>query len=762
MLKINLFCYNGSNHSLVYFYDNIIVYWRAIMKDNILVLLENEYSALKLEDIFDRLGLESIDDQRELEATLNELIKERVIYLTNKNRYILFANCPDFRKGKLQINKSGNGFVMLEGEKDIFVSKKNIGLGLEGDMVLVKIFDTTAAKPEGIVFKVLERDLHNIVGMIVSENGKNYFKPNEERNITLTIDEDSLKKCVDGEIVVVSILDDLGKNRYIGEVKRHICHKDDANEDILTIAAKYDIFPTFSEEAMLQADSLPTEIDGELLIEESKLRRDLTDEMIFTIDGEDTKDIDDAISLKYENGYYYLKVSIADVSHYVTEGSPLDIEAFERGTSSYLAYSVLPMLPHTLSNGICSLNPNAIRCALTCEMKIDHRGNVIDSDIYPSLIRSRIKMTYTSVNHLLEENIIDSGYEEFADNLKLMQELAHIIRNNRVHRGAADFGVEEPVIICDDKGVAIDVKAYVQGEGQKLIEDFMVIANETVAKTFSKLELPSIYRVHDVPKPEKIEKFIAFASATGHNIKGKFDDVSNPKMFQSLLSQIDDGSSNVNILKTLAIRCMPKAYYSKDNIGHFGLAIIAPHNAYTHFTSPIRRYPDLQVHRLIWNYLINECQDEKTKRYWDANLDSIAKHCSERELKAVECEREVDKMKMAEYMEQHVGEEFMAIVSGVTSFGLFVQLPNLVEGLISVDSLDGGHFEYVEDQESLIDPVSKKIYRIGDSIKVKCVKASKELMQIDFEEVRVKEKDYQEEDNKKLTKNKGKNYGRNK
>lgn len=734
------------------------------MKNNILELLENEYSALKLTDIFDALKLSTVEDQQELEQALNELIKEQIVYLTNKNRYILYTNCPDFRKGKLQINKSGNGFVVIEGEKDIFVSHKDLGLALAGDIVAVKVFDPTSPRPEGVIFKVLERDLNNIVGQIKSDGHGIYFEPNEDKNITLTIDETSLNKCVEGEIVVVTIIDDLGKNRYIGEVTQHICHKDDANEDILSIAAKYEVYPDFPEEVINQANDLPTEISGELLKEEKSFRRDLTKEVFFTIDGEDTKDIDDAVSLVYKDGYYYLKVSIADVSHYVTEGSPLDLEAFRRGTSNYLAYSVIPMLPHTLSNGICSLNPNVIRCALTCEMKIDHRGKVVDSDIYPSLIKSAKKMNYTSVNHLLEDNVIDEGYEEYADNLKLMQELAHIIRGARTRRGASDFGTEEAKIICDETGKAIDVLRYIQGEGQKLIEDFMVIANETVSKTLANLEYPSIYRVHDVPKPEKVQKFITFVQATGHQIKGKFDEITSPKMFQKLLDQIDDGSANVPILKSLAIRTMPKAFYSKNNIGHFGLAVIAPYDAYSHFTSPIRRYPDLQLHRLIWTYLINNMTDEKTLNYWDNNLEAIAKHCSEREVAAVEAEREVDKMKMAEYMEQHVGEEFEAIVSGVTSFGLFVQLDNLVEGLISVTTLDGRNFEYVEEMECLMDPSTKKAYHIGDAIKVKCVRASKEAMQIDFEEVRVKEKDITEENNndvKKLRRSKGNSHVRN-
>lgn len=716
---------------------NDIIILVIYMRENILKLLENEYSALDTMTINDKLGLTSVDELRSLEYELDLLVKDQIVYFTNKKKYILYSKCPDFRKGKMQINPSGNGFVVLEDENDVFVHRSNIGLALDGDIVLVKIIDTSSKKPEGMIVKVLERDLNNIVGVIKSDGKNLFFEPYEERNITLTIDEDSLKRCVEGEVVVVSIVDDLGKNRYSAEVTKHICHKDDANSDILEIAANYDIFEKFSDEAMAQAEEMPVEITGELLNDELKIRKDLRDKMIFTIDGADTKDVDDAISLEYKDGYYLLGVHIADVSHYVTEGSPLDIDAYQRGTSSYLAYSVIPMLPHKLSNGICSLNPDVVRCALSCEMKIDNRGIVVESEIFPSLIRSNKKMTYTDVNSIIEKDVIPEGYEKFADTLKLMNELAHIIRNERTKRGASDFDMDEAKIICDDEGKPIEIKKRERGEGERLIEDFMVITNETVAKTLS--EYPSIYRVHDIPNPEKIQSFISFCNATGQQIKGKFNGDLNPKMYQSLLNQINVDGPQAIIYKSLAVRSMPKAFYGKDNIGHFGLAVIAPYNAYTHFTSPIRRYPDLQIHRLIWAYLINNKTDERTINYWNNNLDGIAKHCSDREIKAVEAEREVDKMKMAEYMESHIGEEYEGIITGVTGFGFFVQLENLIEGLVSVTSLEGGDFELVAESQCLRDSKTKKTYRIGDLIKVKCVAASKEAKKIDFEEIKTKE-----------------------
>ena len=694
------------------------------MYQNVIDLLEHENDALDLMSINDRLGLKSVDELKELQKILDELVKDLTVYQTKKNKYILYTKCPSFRKGKIKVYKKGFGFLLLDGEEDIHISKDALGYALDGDTVLVEVTDPNPERPEGRVIKILERGLNNIVGVIKSDGKELYFEPKEKMNVTLTIDKDSLAKCVEGEVVVVSLLTNLGHNRYTAAVSEHICHKDDPREDILTIAANHDIYPEFPREALEQAENIPVEVRDS----DREGRKDLTDKMIFTIDGADTKDIDDAISLDYEDGYYVLGVHIADVSYYVTEGSPLDMEAYKRGTSSYLADAVIPELPHKLSNGICSLNPNVDRLAITCEMKIDNRGHVIASDIYPSVIRSRKKMTYTSVNHILMDDVIDSGYEEFADTLKNMNELAHIIRNERTRRGASDFEVDEPKIICDEEGRAIDVKARERGEGEKLIEDFMVIANETVATTLFYMDLPSVYRVHGTPKPEKVQSFINFCVATGHQIKGKYGDSITPGMFQKLLNQIKTDDASDSIYRALAVRSMPKAFYSSENIGHFGLAS----KCYTHFTSPIRRYPDLQLHRLIRTYLFENKMDIKTINYWETNLPPILKHSSEREVAAQEAEREVDKMKMAEYMENHIDETFDAIISGVASWGFYVQLDNLIEGLVPIDSLDDDYYEYDEAGQCLIGKATNKRYTFGDHVDVTCTSASKALSQIDF------------------------------
>lgn len=717
------------------------------MRENILNLLEGEFSALDLMTINDKLGLTSVDDLTTLEYELDLLVKDQIVYLTNKNRYILYSKCPDFKKGKMQINKSGNGFLVLDDEEDIFIDRDNVGFALDGDIVLVKITEDKGKKREGMVIKVLKRDINNIVGQIKSDGTSLYFEPDDKKlKITLTVDANSLKSCVEGEIVVVSLVEDLGKNRYIGEVSRHICHKDDPAGDILTIAANYEIYSDFPEDALKQAEELPDELDSDTLKKELTYRRDLRDDKIFTIDGVDTKDIDDAVSIAREGENYRLRVSIADVSFYVGEGTPLDLEALRRGTSSYLAYSVLPMLPHKLSNGICSLNPNALRCALTCEMIINKKGNVIESDIYPSIIESKKKMNYDSVNHLLENDIVDAGYEDFSDDLKLMQELAHIIRAERVARGASDFDMDEIKIKCDDTGKAIDVGIVYHGEGEKLIEDFMVKANETVATTLFNMDLPAVYRVHGTPVTEKVQTFVNFCRNFGIKIKGKFSDITNPKMFQSLLNQINVDERQNNIIKSLALRSMPKAFYGTENIGHFGLAVVPPHTSYTHFTSPIRRYPDLLTHRLIWTYLINKKTDSETKSYFASSLPGLCEQASKRELAAIEAERAVDKMKMAEYMEDHIGDEYEAIISGVTGYGVFVQLENLVEGLVSVDLLKGHNFVYVEEKCALVEPKTKMMYKLGDILKVKCIGASKASSTVDFELVDEKMTEEQQED----------------
>lgn len=405
---------------------------------------------------------------------------------------------------------------------------------------------------------------------------------------------------------------------------------------------KYQIKTEFDPEVIEQLDSIPEEISKEDKIG----RRDLTDEVIFTIDGDDTKDIDDAISVeKLENGHYKLGVHIADVSYYVKEGSPLDNEAMERGTSVYLVDRVIPMLPHKLSNGICSLNPDVERLAISCVMEIDSKGKTVDYEIFESVIKSRIQMTYKKVNKILEEDVIPSGYEPYAQKLKLMKELADIIRKAKVERGYLDFDVDEAKILVDENCVPTDVVLRDRGAGENLIEDFMIQANECVATHIFYMNLPFIYRIHEYPKEEKIKGFLSFVQTLGYTVPGNIKDTS-PKSMQKLISFLSD-KKEFKILSSLLLRNMQKAVYSPQNLGHYGLAS----KCYTHFTSPIRRYPDTTVHRLLRTYLFNNDMSSETIRHWEEKLIYVADHSSLKERSSVDCEREVEDMKMAEYME---------------------------------------------------------------------------------------------------------------
>ena len=718
-----------------------------MMKERLLELLQNEYSALDEMTIADKLGLKTPEEVSNLQDVLEECQKEFTIYLTRKNKYILYVNCPNFRKGVISVNKKGFGFLIntTPGEEDIHISADNLNKALDDDYVLVEVIDES--KWEGKVISILKRDKKNIVGEIKNNNGKLYFEPLDPRAGTVRVPQDQIDNCVEGEIVCVKLSSDFKKCN--ADIVEHLGHKDDAGMDVLAECAKYDIFDKFPEEAMEQAEEMATEVE-----EKDRVgRKDLTNEMIFTIDGADTKDIDDAISLEVKDGYYYLGVHIADVSYYVTEGSPLDQEALRRGTSTYPANYVIPQLPHKLSNGICSLNEGVDRCAISCVMKIDSRGRTVSSDIFPSIIRSNKKMTYTNVNEIIEKDNIPEGYEPFADTLKSMQELAHIIRNDRTQRGASDFDIDESKVVCDENGKPIEISTRVRGEGERLIEDFMIAANEAVATTIYYMQLPGIYRVHDVPNEEKLQDFIHFCELNGQHLTGMKS--INPREYQKLLNQLHvDDDKLAQIFKSKAVRAMAKAVYQTDNIGHFGLAS----KCYTHFTSPIRRYPDLETHRLLRTYLFEHKLDERTINYYGSHLDEICQQSSEREQASAKAEREVNKMKMAEYMEDHIGEEFQVMVTDVTGTGMFCAIDNGIEGFVPVQSLKGDYFEYIEDLMCLMGKSTKKRYNIGDRLFVKCTRASKEEKQIDFELVKDLELDNNQEDlddAKKLTLNNG-------
>ena len=693
------------------------------MKEQIINVMSDRYEALDVIEINDLLELTSPEDLSRLNNVLCELEKDGVVYKTTKNKYILVKNCPSLKAGVLSLNKKGFGFLIVKDGEDIYIDKDNINGAVNDDRVLVEIINNHG-KTEGRVLRVLNRDLSNLIGEIYFVDNKTFVKlEDKNKKLDIKLDSKSTNGLVEGTKVIVSITKEMSKNKYMGRVTTVIGHKDDPGVDIKLVAYKYNIYEEFSNKAMEQTDAIPSVVsDNEL-----KGRTDLTNEVIFTIDGDDTKDIDDAISYKFENGLHVLGVHIADVSYYVTENSYLDKDALSRGTSSYLADSVIPMLPHKLSNGICSLNEGVVRLTQSCVMKINNEGNVVDYDIFPSFIKSRKKMTYKKVNDIIMRNIVDSSYEEFSDVLKQMNELAHILRRNKIKRGYIDFDLDEAKIIVDEDKNVVGIEKRVREDAERMIEDFMIAANETVATHIYNMDLPFIYRVHDVPNADKIDKFLKLVSLLGYKVNGKVKDLT-PVSMQKLLNQLKD-VPQYKILSSMLLRSMRKAVYQKDNIGHFGLGS----KCYTHFTSPIRRYPDLEVHRLLRKYLYENKIDNETIDYYNANLDYIAGQASEREQASVDAEREVDDMKMAEYMEKHIGEEFDGVISGVESFGLFVELDNLIEGLVHVNSLKGDYYNYVEELLCLIGQNTKKRYTLGDKVRVKVVGASKEARTIDFE-----------------------------
>ena len=696
------------------------------MKEKILEILKEETKGQNINEINNKLHLRGMEEITELEDNLKELVTEGILHMSKNREYMLMSNTKSLRIGKLRINKNGNGFVECEPE-DIFVHSNDLNGAINGDFVEVEIKTRlNDPEPEGYIRNILKRDLKTIVGEMVKDKKTLAFKPDDEKlNIAVKLTKESMKGCVEGHKVIISIIKEIGNRTFLGKVEKIIGHKNDPGVDILTIAAKHSIETEFSEDVKRELKNIPDEVCENDLIG----RTDLTNEMIFTIDGDDTKDIDDAISIKRDGKNYVLGVHIADVSNYVKVGTALYDSAFSRGTSSYLADTVIPMIPHQLSNGICSLNPEVIRLTISCVMTIDGNGKVISYDIFPSYIKSRKQMTYKNVNKILDENIIPEGYGEFADTLKLMHELSKILRQEKINRGYIDFGIDEAKVIQDENGKAIDIVKRVQGTGEKLIEDFMIAANETVATHISNMDLPFIYRVHDLPNAEKIEDFSNLIKQMGYQIHTNLSKIT-PVTMQKLLNEFRDKDEFV-ILSDMLLRSMKKAIYSTNNIGHFGLAS----KNYTHFTSPIRRFPDLTVHRLLRTYLFENRIDMETINFNAKYLIDVADHSSETEVNSVEAEREVLDMKMAEYMESHIGEEYEGIISGVTNFGLFVELDNLIEGLVHISTLDG-FYTYVPEMLSLISANKKNKYRIGDRVKIVVTNANKNQGIIDFELVK--------------------------
>ena len=702
------------------------------MKERILEILKEKELSYDFGTLMNMVKAENLGDIQELTNVLHELMDEGEVYFTKKEKY-MYYKYSHLKRGRLNVNEKGFGFVIVDDPniEDIYIDEKNINGALNNDIVDVDLL-TSENDPniEGKIVHIVKRQLDNIVGEFYFENSKGHIKLDDKKlKMNIEIPMEDCKNLVDGYKVLVKIVRQINNNsKFKGEIVKIIGHKDDPGVDIKSEAYKHGIEIDFPEEVLNELSDIPTEVN----MEDIHGRRDLRDQMIFTIDGDDTKDIDDAISIKkLDNGNYELGVHIADVSHYVKLNSELNKDAMDRGTSVYLANTVIPMLPHKLSNGICSLNPNVDRLAVSCVMEIDTKGNVINYDIFESVIKSRKQMTYKNVNKILEENIVPSGYEEFADTLRLMRECSDIIRKNKISRGYLDFGQNEIKVIQDEEGNTVDIKPRERGVGENLIEDFMIVANETVASHVYYMELPFIYRVHEEPDEEKINDFLKYMSLLGYQITGKRNDL-HPKRIQEILNYLKD-TKEYKILSKMLLRSMKKAYYSKENLKHYGLAS----NCYTHFTSPIRRYPDLTVHRRL-KEIIHGKVDNKTNSYWEQELIYIADHSSEKERASVECEREVDDMKVAEYMEKHIGEQYKGMISSITNFGMFVELDNLIEGLVHVKTMDDDHYNYDDYNKILKGEHTGNIYKLGDIVDVEVEAASKENKTVDFKLVKKK------------------------
>jgi len=697
------------------------------MREEIIELLGKEKRALSATEICDKLNLNTAGELKKLLDDLRILEESYTVYRSNKDKYMLFEN-SHLLKGRLSVNKKGFGFVIVDGrDEDIYIDAKNMNGALNNDLVVVEeLKGQNGKKTEGRVVKVLKKENNLIVGEYKIIDGNPHFIPDDKKlRMEIILDNKDLDDLVDGHKIQVSIVKEMGKYKYLGEVVKIIGHKNDPGVDILSIIYDHGINDVFTDEVMEEVNELPSEV----LDSDRKGRKDLTDMTIFTIDGDDTKDIDDAVSISKKGENYILGVHIADVSYYVKEGTALYKEAYSRGTSVYLVDRVVPMLPHKLSNGICSLNPNVDRLAISCIMEITPNGKIVSHDIFESVIRSRIQMTYKKVNKILNDEETPEGYEPFKDDLKLMWELAKILRKEKLARGYLDFDVDEPKILVDENCKPYDVVLRERGKGENMIEDFMIAANETVAEHVFYMGLPFVYRVHEVPDNEKVEEFLNSISMLGYHIVGDRNFV-YPKSMKKILDQLRD-KEGFEILSTLLLRCMKKAVYKPENLGHYGLAS----KCYTHFTSPIRRFPDTTVHNLLRKYIFNEPNDKELNRlieYWEENLPALCDHASEKERDSIDCERDVESMKMAEYMESHIGEEYDGTISSVMNFGLFVQLDNMIEGLVHISEIKGDYYTFDETTHTLRGEKKGKMYKLGQKVRVVVTNASKENSTIDF------------------------------
>lgn len=687
------------------------------------IINEDNYIPMKLKELAIIFNIPK-EKRAELEEVLNVLLAEGKIGVSKKGKYT--KPSENILVGMYEGNAKGFGFVSIEGEEeDIFISESSANGALNGDMVQVVLRSSKSGKRrEGEIIKVIEHAVKEVVGLFQQSKNFGFVIPdNSKISQDIFIPAEKSKGAVTGHKVVAKITRYGDKDKKAeGVITEIIGHVNDPGTDILSVVKGLEIPMEFPDEVMKQTQNIPSEVSGA----DMAGRLDLRAVKMVTIDGEDAKDLDDAVSLVKENGKYILGVHIADVSHYVTEKSALDKEAVKRGTSVYLVDRVIPMLPHKLSNGICSLNANVDRLALSCIMEIDEKGNVTGHKIAETVVNINKRMDYTTVNKILEYNDEEAINEnkEFVDMFRQMNELALILREKRHKRGSIDFDFPETKIILDEKGHPIEIKPYERNSATKLIEDFMLIANETVAEDYFWQELPFVYRTHDNPDSEKMIKLGLFINNFGYAIKGEQE--IHPKELQKLLERIS-GTDEETLISRLTLRSMKQAKYTTMSTGHFGLAT----KYYCHFTSPIRRYPDLQIHRIIKENLHGSL-NEKRVRHYEAILPEIAEHSCITERRADEAERDTDKIKKVEYMEKYLGEVFDGVISSITNWGMYVELPNTIEGMIRINDLLDDYYYYDEENYELVGSDTKRRFKLGQAVKVEVARTDKLQRQIDF------------------------------
>lgn len=696
-------------------------------KKMIYELMGNElYVPMKLKELAIFLNVPK-EEREELEQVLSELLAEGKIEISKRGKYSRAEGSS--LCGKFIGNVRGFGFVDIEGEEeDIFIPESQINGAMDGDTVQVALVSQKSEegrRREGVVVKILQRGITRVVGTFQKSKNFGFVIPdNVKMGQDVFIPLEGSKGAVDGHKVVVEITDyGNEKKKPEGKVVEIIGHINDPGTDIMSIVKGYDLPTEFPEKVLRQAEN----VGKPVTTADMAGRKDIRTWQMVTIDGEDAKDLDDAITLTREGENYRLGVHIADVTNYVQEHSALDVEALERGTSVYLVDRVIPMLPHRLSNGICSLNAGEDRLALSCIMLIDKKGNVIDHEIAETVVQVDRRMSYTSVRKILKDKdeAEREAYRELVPMFEDMEELAAILREKRRKRGSIDFDFPETKIILDRQGRPLEVKPYERNVATRIIEDFMLIANETVAQDFFWQEIPFVYRTHDTPDAEKIQKLSLFINNFGYSIKINQDDI-HPKELQKLLGKIEDTPEEV-LISRLTLRSMKQAKYTTMSTGHFGLAT----QYYCHFTSPIRRYPDLQIHRIIKETLRGKMTEKRIAHY-EKILPEVAVQSSERERRADEAERETDKLKKVEYMSERIGETFEGVISSITSWGMYVELPNTIEGMIHVTNLTDDYYHYDESTYEMIGEATGKRYKLGQKLQVVVADTDKMMRTIDF------------------------------